>query len=57
MRGCKLEGADLSDTRLHGANLSRCQMRGVRLQGARFSTVTEWPAGFDPATAGARVEL
>ena len=57
MRGCRLEDADLRDTRLHGANLSRCQMRGVRLQGARFSTTTQWPAGFDPATAGARVEL
>lgn len=44
MRRAKLLNVDLT-----AANLS-----GVRLDGATYDRLTRWPAGFDPATHGAR---
>ena len=57
LRGCQLRGADLRGALLHGANLTRSRLSGARLTDARFSTTTRWPEGFQPAVAGAKLEL
>ena len=63
LRGASLGMANLSDSKLamanlSGANLQCANLRGANLRGAnldraRYNADTEWPAGFDPAAAGA----
>ncbi len=46
--GCDFSGADL-----RGANLAGAGLESNDLRGARYDRQTTWPAGFDPAAAGA----
>jgi uncharacterized protein YjbI with pentapeptide repeats len=65
--GAKLAGANLTDanltranlsgTDLRGAVLSRAIVTGVDVNGACYDDTTRWPAGFDPARAGAEYAL
>jgi hypothetical protein len=59
-----LSGADLRGTRVCGEavrhedfgvveRLGSTDLSGVSLTCARYDTATRWPAGFDPARAGA----
>ena len=52
LRGADLSGSDLSGSNLYGSNLYGANLRGSDLYGARASTSTLWPDGFDPAAAG-----
>jgi hypothetical protein len=48
-----LTGADLSEADLSGTNLAGANLENVTLTDARYDAATRWPAGFDPARAGA----
>jgi uncharacterized protein YjbI with pentapeptide repeats len=53
-----LDGANLSNAKLHDADLRRTSFKeadlsGADLTGALYDDTTVWPAGFDPAAAGA----
>lgn len=52
-RAADLSGALLQRALLAGADLSGADLRGAKLEGARHNAGTRWPAGFDPAAAGA----
>jgi uncharacterized protein YjbI with pentapeptide repeats len=53
VQGADLSGADLSGADLSGADLSGADLSGADLSGAKYTMETIWPAGFDPARAGA----
>jgi uncharacterized protein YjbI with pentapeptide repeats len=52
LSGSGLDRADLSKADLTGADLN-----GAVLKGAKYDQNTKWPAGFDPAAAGAIFEV
>lgn len=54
--GADLRGTNLKKVQLGGADLREAQLDGANLKGARYDTKTRWPAGFDPAAAGATQE-
>jgi len=58
LQDADLQSADLQGANLRGANLRGADLRGANLQrsdlqDAPYSSLTAWPAGFDPAAAGA----
>jgi len=65
LRGARLARRYLARANLSRANLERAGLRGANLRGAdlsktnvkeaRYDRDTEWPEGFDPETAGARL--
>ncbi|MFN3651190.1 MAG: pentapeptide repeat-containing protein [Armatimonadota bacterium] len=55
LRDARLEEVDLRDAVLDGADLRGCRLERVRLEGARYSSKTRFPQGFDPAAAGMRL--
>lgn len=52
LREANLEFGDLRRAILGGADLRGAVLGEVRLEGARDSTTTKWPEGFDPAVHG-----
>jgi len=68
LTGANLSGANLENSYLEGANLSSADLTGAQLAGASYNTKpvqvlnaqgqsvtdmpTQWPAGFNPKTAG-----
>jgi hypothetical protein len=46
-------GTRLTDAWLGGATLEEAYLSNVRFDGARYDAATRWPAGLDPAAAGA----
>lgn len=66
LRNASLQGSDFSDADLRqadasganfwGAKLTGAKLDGAKLQGAWYSAQTVWPAGFDPAKAGALLQ-
>ncbi len=48
-----LRFADLSNADLTNADLTSANMLKTKLAGAKYNSATKWPAGFDPAAAGA----
>lgn len=48
-----LTGASLRDADLRGASFKDATLTDADLTGARYDEATVWPAGFDPAAAGA----
>jgi hypothetical protein len=56
--GCdvNLTGADLAGADLRGADLRGAVLDDADLTGTRANLRTWWPAGFDPAAHGIRVE-
>ena len=57
LRGANLAGANLSwtllDADLTGADLTDAKLYKADLTGAKYSSTTRWPEGFDPIAAGA----
>jgi uncharacterized protein YjbI with pentapeptide repeats len=51
-RNSDLRGADFHKARLHGVDFSGAQLEHADLR-ATYDDATVWPAGFDPAVAGA----
>jgi Pentapeptide repeats (8 copies) len=51
----QLAGAHLEQALLCGTQLQGADLRGAHLTGARVSTATSWPDGFDWRAAGARL--
>jgi hypothetical protein len=54
--GAVLTRANFLDSHLQGANLQGTNLEGVTLAGAEYDRRTQWPAGFDPEAAGARLD-
>jgi hypothetical protein len=50
-----LRGADLREAQLEAADLRGANLSGANLRGATFDRHTNWPKGFDPVRAGARL--
>lgn len=48
-----LRNVDLTEAQLNHANLSGTYLQRTNLQGAKYTTDTIWPEGFDPIAAGA----
>jgi uncharacterized protein YjbI with pentapeptide repeats len=53
LRGANLQGANLENANLMGTNLLDTKLKGARLKGVCYNAGTQWPAGFDPRSAGA----
>lgn len=51
LRAADLTNADLRDSDLSGADLTDANLKMVNLQGAKYTSETRWPDGFDPAAA------
>ena len=55
LRGADLSGADLRGADLKWANLSKANLHGTLLIDAKYDNLTEWPDGFDPVEAFAKL--
>ena len=55
LRGADLHGTDLRRANLDGADLGEADLAEADLHAAKYTTATAWPAGFDPASAGAHL--
>ena len=53
LHGTNLHGTDLRRANLDGADLGATDLAEADLHAAQYTTATIWPAGFDPAQAGA----
>jgi len=47
-----LSGANLRNADLNGADLSEANLDGVDWHGAKYTSYTKWPIGFEPDKAG-----
>jgi hypothetical protein len=56
LRGATLAGAGLVKADLREVDLSQADLSEAVLRGAKYNHMTRWPAGFDPASAGATHE-
>ncbi len=57
LSGAHLSEADLNGAKLSGANLNGADLSGANLQGTFYDEETQFPEGFDPAWAGAQLEV
>ena len=55
LQHAELAGAHLEQSLLCGTQLQGADLAGAHLAGARASTATSWPDGFDWRAAGARL--
>ena len=52
-----LQGADLRQAHLEDADLNHADLTGADLDGARYNDHTSWSVDYDPAAAGAVLEV
>lgn len=55
LTGADLTGSKISNSQFLNSNLKSTILSGVDLNGTRFDCATQWPDGFDPAAAGAKL--
>jgi uncharacterized protein YjbI with pentapeptide repeats len=56
LQGAKLSNADLRGANLRGADLYDAYLDEAKLSDAEYDHDTKWPKGYNPITAGAKLE-